>query len=111
MTEQTRRRRPETETFGVGGSGDPFAGRVETDRTVMVSHGPYLERLPVASMSVGEIRARFGDRLDIDPQSQAVIDGQEADENTIVQVGQHIAFVRKAGEKGRLNFKPTEAIL
>jgi len=110
MTEQIRRRPSESEPFGGGGHGDPFADRVETDRTVTVSHGPYLERLPVANLSVTEIRARFGDRLDIDPQSQAVIDGQEADENAVVQVGQHIAFVRKAGEKGRLNFKPTADI-
>ena len=111
MSEQTKRRRSEAERIGPSRPGDPFAERIETDRTVTVSHGPYLERLPVANMSIAEIRARFGDRLDIDPQSQAVIDGQEADENAIVGVGQHIAFVRKAGEKGRLNFKPTAAIL
>lgn len=111
MTEQIRRRRPEAEPTGAGGADDPFAGQVEPDRTVTVSHGPYLERLPVANMSVHQIRVRFGDRLDIDPQSQAVIDGQEADENTIAQVGQHITFVRKAGEKGRPGFKPAEAIL
>jgi hypothetical protein len=110
MTEQIKRRRPEAEPFGVGGPGDAFADQVETDRTATVSHGPYLERLPVANMSVREIRARFGDRLDIAPQSQAVIDGQEVGEDTIVQTGEHITFVRKAGEKGRLNCKPAEAI-
>jgi hypothetical protein len=51
-------------------------------------------------MTVAEIRTRFGDRLDIDPQSQAVVDGQEVDESTQVTIGQTLTFVRKAGEKG-----------
>jgi hypothetical protein len=59
-----------------------------------------MERLPVGNLTVSEIRMRFGDRLDIDPQSQAVLDGQEVDESTRVTIGQALAFVRKAGEKG-----------
>jgi hypothetical protein len=100
MVEQARQKRNEGYRSEAGGNTDIFSGHLDTDRTATVSHGPYLERLPVASMSVGEIRARFADRLDIDPQSQAVIDGHEVGENTIVKVGQHITFVRKAGEKG-----------
>ena len=68
----------------------------------MVSHGPYMERLPVGNMTVGEIRLRFSDRLDIDPQSQAVVDGREVDDSTRVTIGQVLAFVRKAGEKGSM---------
>lgn len=109
MTEQIKRRKPEAEICG-GGPGDAFGGQVETHRTVTVSHGPYLERLPVANMSVREIRLRFGDRLDIDPRSRAVINGQEAGEDTIVQAEEHIAFVRKAGEKGRHEGNPPQAI-
>jgi hypothetical protein len=51
-------------------------------------------------MTVRAIRARFGDRLDIDPLSQAVIDGQGVDDDTTVRAGQLVAFIRKAGEKG-----------
>ncbi|MBT8439386.1 MAG: hypothetical protein KJO91_06625 [Gammaproteobacteria bacterium] len=105
MAEHVRRRQHEDHTFGSNGDNDIFNGHIETDRTVTVSHGPYLERLPVANMSVGDIRERFSDRLDIDPLSLAVVDGQEVDANTIVKVGQHITFVRKAGEKGRHLFR------
>jgi hypothetical protein len=62
-----------------------------------------MERLPVGNMTVSEIRMRFGDRLDIDPLSQAVLNGQEVDENTRVTIGQALAFVRKAGEQGSLH--------
>jgi hypothetical protein len=61
-----------------------------------------MERLPVGNMTVGEIRLRFRDRLDIDPQSQAVVDGQEVDDSAQVMIGQVLTFVRKAGEKGRV---------
>ena len=80
--------------------GDVFARSAARDLTVTVCHGPYLEELPVGNMSVGVIRERFGDRLDIDPESQAVVDGHEVGENTIVRTGQLLTFVRKAGEKG-----------
>ena len=85
---------PGTPSFAGNAGGEASGG------TAMVSHGPYMERLPVDRMTVGEIRARFCDRLDIDPASQAVIDGQEVDENTVVEVGQLLTFVRRAGEKG-----------
>jgi hypothetical protein len=51
-------------------------------------------------MTVQQIRERFGDRLDIDPQSQAIVDGNEVNESTVVRAGQLLTFVRKAGEKG-----------
>ena len=68
--------------------------------TVAVTHGPYAENLPVGGMTVGEIRRRFHDRLDIHPQAAALVDGAEADENTTVRTGQLLMFVRRSGEKG-----------
>jgi hypothetical protein len=67
----------------------------------IVCHGPYSEELPVADMSIQAIRDRFGDRFDIDPESQAIIDGREVEETTLVRPGQLLTFVRKAGEKGK----------
>jgi len=67
---------------------------------VTVCHGPYSETLPVAEMTVGAIRARFSDRLDIDPESTAIVDGHEVGEGTTVGAGQCLTFIRKAGEKG-----------
>jgi hypothetical protein len=83
---------------GPSGPGDIFSANV--DDVVTVCHGPYSEQLPVGGMTVEVIRRRIGDRLDIDPASQAVLDGNEVDENTVVKTGQLLTFVRKAGEKG-----------
>ena len=85
---------------GPSGLGDPFAGD-NGNQNATVSHGPYAEQLPVSGMTVGEIRQRYRDRFDIDPQSTPVLDGGVADEKTAVQPGQVLSFVRRAGEKGR----------
>ena len=66
-----------------------------------VSTGLYTERLPVAGMTIAAIRQTFGDRLDIDPNAQPVLDGAAVpDESIRVEPGQNLAFVRHAGEKG-----------
>ena len=68
---------------------------------VQVGTGLYTERLPVAGMTIEDIRETFADRLDIDPGAQPVVDGQlVTDESTRVEPGQQVAFVRHAGEKG-----------
>lgn len=100
MAERIRRRRRDERTVGWGSHQNILGDSGHSDGTVMVSHGPYMERLPVGNMTVGEIRLRFSDRLDIDPQSQAVVDGQEVDDSIQVMIGQVLTFVRKAGEKG-----------
>lgn len=82
-------------------SGSAGGIAVNDSMLVTVSHWPYCERLPVANMSVGEIRRRYSERFDIDPRSQPTVDGNEADGDTIVGSGQMLMFVRRAGEKGR----------
>ena len=101
MAERNRVRRPEAPGPGPDGwlSG-MSAGGIERPPTAMVACGPYMEHLPVGGMTVGAIRSRFGDRLDVDPLAQAVIDGTEAAEDAVLQSGQLLTFVRKAGEKG-----------
>jgi hypothetical protein len=100
MLERTQSRR---ESFGPGpvGLGDLFSAAAVSPAMVTVSHGPYSEELPVNNMTVGEIRVRYRDRFDIDPHSQAILDGTEAGDNTVVRAGQVLLFSRKAGEKGR----------
>ena len=80
-------------TIGPDADGDP---------SVIVSSGLYHERLPLANTAVAEIRRRFGDRFDIDPNAVAVIDGEPVDDEagTRVRSGQLVAFVRPSGEKG-----------
>ena len=83
-----------------GGLDSIFDGSPADQTLVTVSSGLYGEQLPVANLTVGEIRARFRDRLDIDPRSQAVLSGTDVDDRTVVRAGQVLTFVRRAGEKG-----------
>ncbi len=77
---------------------DPF-GEAAGGR-VTVSHGTYVEQLPVAQMTVGHVRSRFRDRMDIHPEARALLDGDPVDDDTVVRTGQSLTFVRPAGEKG-----------
>ncbi len=99
MKEQNR---PANERFSSrGGLGSIFDEADDTGRLVTVTSGPYAEQLPVGNASVGEIRARFRDRFDIDPRSVAVLDGHDVNDDTVVRAGQTLMFVHRAGEKGR----------
>lgn len=62
--------------------------------------GLYSERLPIADSTIGDIRARFQDRFDIAPDSQAVLDGVEVGDSTVIRAGQILRFRHTAGEKG-----------
>ena len=96
--EQTRVR--EREQIGSGGGSAAADDDGGHSMMVTVSHWPYCERLPVGDMTVAEIRARYAQRFDIDPQSVATVDGHEASGETVVAAGQVLMFVRRAGEKG-----------
>jgi len=85
---------PGSDLFGELGGSPQGAG------LATVIHGTYAEALPVAQMSVAQVRRRFGDLLDIHPQANAVLDGVPVDENATVHAGQSLMFVRRAGEKG-----------
>lgn len=65
-----------------------------------VISGVFSEQLPVGNTTVGEIRARFRDRFDIHPDSQAVLGGHDVGDDVIVQPGQVLIFAHRAGEKG-----------
>ena len=68
---------------------------------VTVTHGIYRNDLPVGEMSIAQVRSRFRDRFDIHPAATALLDGNPADEQTILRAGQRLTFVRPSGEKGR----------
>ena len=99
-----RRNVPREAADGGPGRLDVFDGGDE--QFVTVTHGPYAERLPVGEMTVREIRSRYQDRLDIDPDSQAVVDGREVGDDVVVRGGEMLMFVRKAGEKGVAPWSP-----
>ena len=99
MPEQTL---PTHERHGAPGAGPGlFDEAPDCQLPVTVSSGPYAEQLPVGNLSVGEIRRRFRDRLDLDPNSQAVLDGNDVGDEVVVRPGQALMFTRRAGEKGR----------
>ena len=100
MTEQTRTRSREQTDPALDDFNDIWEPH-ETTGLVQVATGLYSERLPVAGMTVAAVRESFADRLDIDPQALAVLDGEAVnDESTTVRAGQQLAFVRFSGEKG-----------
>ena len=104
--QEKQRPRP-AESGGPSGLGDPFApDNGNQNENATVSHGVFAEQLPVAGMTVGEIRARYRDRFDIDPGSISVIDGNAVDETTAVRPGQILSFLRRSGEKGRARTNP-----
>lgn len=79
---------------GFGGSGAPL------NPNVSVSSGPYAEDLPIAGMTVGEVRKKFADRFDIASKAQAIINGNAAKDDVVLQPGEALMFVQHAGEKG-----------
>jgi hypothetical protein len=84
---------------GGGGLGSLFDS--DTDHElVTVVHGAHDERLPLANLTIGQVRVRFADRFNIGPQSQAILDGNEVNDDTRVQPGQTLMFVHRIGGKG-----------
>ena len=96
LTQPTNRERTST----AGGLGGIFDDNHEPGGLVTVAVGPYVERLPLGHSTVAQVRARFGLRFDIDPRTQAVLDGHEVGDETVVRTGQVLMFVHKSGEKG-----------
>ena len=98
---QTETLRRETLTTGPVPFGDEFATEtpVATGR-VDVIHGVYAHSLPLAGMSVRLARQELEDRMNIAPEAVAVVDGVEADEDTVLRQGQVLNFLTPAGEKG-----------
>ena len=99
MEKQKIRHEEEIESNG-GGYPDIFSDGSNVSPGVFISYGIYSERLPVVGESIGRVRELYADRFDLDPESQAVIDGQPVNEDAIIEEGQSVVFVRRAGEKG-----------
>ena len=98
----SERERPES--FGTGP--DPFSDQFTSstavaDGRVEVIHGVYAHSLPLGGMTVAQARAELADRMNMDPEATAVIDGNHVPEDTILNEGNTLNFVKHAGEKGR----------
>lgn len=81
---------------------DPYAATATAPGgNVSVVHGCYSHSLPLAGMTVCEARAELDERMNIDPDAMALIDGNDAAEDAVLTEGQVLTFVKHAGEKGR----------
>lgn len=98
------RERVRNDQFSTGP--DPFSDGVGVaearEGRVEVIHGVYAHSLPLTGMTVRQARAELQDRMNIDPEALAVVDGAEADDQTVLREGQVLNFVKPAGEKGRV---------
>jgi hypothetical protein len=81
---------------------DEFAAgsAVATEGQVEVVSGVHAHTLPLAGRTVGQARIELADRLNLHPESLAVVDGHEVSDGTILGEGQVLNFVTRAGEKG-----------
>lgn len=113
MSNQQEQRHPRQQQDQQNQRGRPSPGGfddfADSSGAVLVSHGTYLERLPVVGMTVGEVRGRSQDRLDIHPEATALVDGNPVDDSTRLHAGQTLMFVRPSGEKGALLKRKTPA--
>jgi hypothetical protein len=90
---------PRREQHGRGGT--PFdVDDVLANMANVISPSGQRESLPVAGLTVGEIRRRLADRLNIDPTAQAMVGSHDVGDDVVVQPGEYLLFRRMAGEKG-----------
>lgn len=80
--------------MGGDGPGLPAGGEIT------LAAGLYVQRIAAAGLAVGEVRRRFRARMSIEDRAVAVLDGIEVGPETVLQVGQTLTFVRRAGERG-----------
>lgn len=99
MAEKTKK--PKEAGFGGGGKGlgNPFE-MGGGDKGATVEYGVHRENLPIAGMTVEQVRTKFRARYDINPQATPSLDGQEAKASDKIKVGQTLRFRHMAGEKG-----------
>ena len=86
---------------GPGHGSDPFAsGGGPGAGNVEVIHSVYAHTFPLSGMTVRQARDQLEDRLNIDPEAVASVDGRQAGDDTVLREGQVLTFARNIGEKG-----------
>ena len=73
---------------------------VDTDAVVHVVSGVFSHSIPLAGLTVAEIRQGLTELMNIDTQAIPVVDGSPVEESTVLTAGQVLNFVRLAGEMG-----------
>lgn len=67
---------------------------------VTVISGVYAQIYPLAGLSIREVRRRLTERMRILAKAVAIVDGKQADEETLLTGGEVLTFVRLAAEIG-----------
>jgi hypothetical protein len=75
------------------------AGQVRGSQ-VKVSYGVHNLEAAIAGKSVSEVRQALKEPLNIDPRALALVNGRDVAASHILKQGDHLEFVRLAGEKG-----------
>lgn len=83
-----------------GAFGGPFDEGTAADTSIEVTSGVYKEKLPIAGLTILAVRQKFKDRLDLNDNATAIIDGNEVDNDRVIGVGESLTFLHKSGEKG-----------
>ncbi len=110
------RNRPETIAMGPDPFSDDFsvAPGAAARASVQVIHGIYAHTMPLAGMTIRQVRAELEERMNIDPEAMAIVDGREVGEDAVLGENQCLNFVKHAGEKGaadRLTIESGKALL
>jgi hypothetical protein len=96
---QERTHAAQTRVAPTGGLDNVFGDHSIFTPMAQARHG--VHRAPVPDgQTVGEIRRRMRDRLALDPDTPAYIDGNRVADDVRVRAGQLLAFMHQAGEKG-----------
>ena len=94
-------RPPTTRPIGpIGGLGTGDDNDVELSGTVQVTWGALVDDLEIAGMTVGEVQTMLEGAYNIAPGVGVIVNGTEADADTVLATGDSLEFVRAAGEKG-----------
>jgi len=80
--------------------GDPLAPPAPLPGTVEVYGGMENEWLPLAGLTVGEIRRRIRTRHGLDAEAVAMLHGRRVGDDVVVRQGERVSFLRQSGEKG-----------
>ena len=75
---------------------------VESLGTVTVQYGASQEDLNVGGSSVGTVRSSLVDAFNIPKDAVPFVNGEQVDENYVLQANQVLEFVKQAGVKGSI---------
>jgi hypothetical protein len=68
---------------------------------IKISYGVHNLDAAIAGKSISEVRQALKEPLNIDPRALALVNGLDVAASYILQNGDHLEFVRLAGEKGQ----------